>query len=38
MSFFRASNVKFLELLRVVEILAHRIGDGIVRVENREIH
>ena len=30
-------DVKFLELLRVVEILAHRIGDGSVRVENREI-
>ena len=30
-------HIKFLELLRVVKILAHRIGDGIVRVENREI-
>src|SRR5262249_48107501 len=30
-------HVKFLELLRVVEILAHRIGDGRVRVENREV-
>src|SRR5262249_58649760 len=30
-------HVKFLELLRIVEILAHRIGDGRVRVENREV-
>ena len=30
-------DVKFLELLRVVEILAHRIGPGSVRAENREI-
>src|SRR5262249_13158244 len=30
-------HVKFLELLRVIEILAHRIGQGRVRVENCEV-
>src|SRR5262245_21311456 len=35
--FLQGIHVKFLELLRVIEILAHRIGDGRVHVENRDI-
>src|SRR5262249_33231170 len=35
--FLHGLHVTFLELLRVVEILAHRIGQGRVRVENCEV-
>ena len=34
---FQCFDVEVLELLSVVEVLAHRIGPGRVRAENREI-